>query len=243
MRIDAKGMVGQYPTLFVRKTLRQLRDQFQWGLSTLEAAAGLLSGSGRALLKTLQDEGLVEPAGRDAWAVTQAGRTFSSATAAKPVTRATAEAALSEFLGRVKLVNDDPYFLARVTKVVLFGSMLKPEVERLSDVDVAIELTRKEADFDRASVQNRQRVEELAAQGRRFRDILEVEFCWHIETFKFLKARSRVIALADLNAEKAFVMAVPHRVLLGEPEQMAVEPPPVAPPPATRKRRPRDCPF
>ena len=102
MRIDAKGMVGQYPTLFVRKTLRQLRDQFQWGLSTLEAAAGLLSGSGRALLKTLQDEGLVEPAGRDAWAVTQAGRTFSSATAAKPVTRATAEAALSEFLGRVK---------------------------------------------------------------------------------------------------------------------------------------------
>jgi predicted nucleotidyltransferase len=242
MRIDPKGMVGQYPALLVRQALRQLRNQFQWGLSELEEAAALPPGSGSALAKVLQSQGLIQTAGRGAWTLTQAGQTFSSATAAKPVTRATAEKALSEFLDRVARVNEDPYFLAKVTKVVLFGSMLKPEVERLSDVDVAIELTRKEADLDRASLQNRQRAEELAAGGKRFRNIVEVEFCWHLETFKFLKGGSRVIALADFKVEGSFVMAVPHRVLLGDPEQMAVAPPP-APKPATRKRRPRGCPF
>ena len=221
MQIDPKGMVGQYPTLLVRQTLRQLRDQFQWGLAELEEAAALTPGSGSALLKTLRTEGLIEKAGRDVWAVTQAGRTFSSASAAKPVTRATAEAALAQFLDRVAEANRNPYYLAKVTKVVLFGSMLKPEVERLSGVDLAVELTRKEPDFDRASLQNRQRVEELSAQGRHFRNILEVEFHWHIETFTFLKGGSRVIALADFSAEKAFVLAVPHRVLLGEPQQLA----------------------
>ena len=34
--------------------------------------------------------------------------------------------------------------------MVLFGSMLKPEVDRLSDVDVAVEIVPKEADPDRA---------------------------------------------------------------------------------------------
>jgi hypothetical protein len=37
--------------------------------------------------------------------------------------------------------------------------MLKPEVMRLSDVDLAVELVTKEADFDRAREQNYRRAE------------------------------------------------------------------------------------
>src|SRR5579864_2190677 len=70
--------------------------------------------------------------------ITQAGHTLSSATAAERITRATAEKALQQFLSRVEQVNNDPYSLGKVTRVVLFGSMLKPEVERLSDVDLAL---------------------------------------------------------------------------------------------------------
>ena len=57
--------------------------------------------------------------------------------------------------------------------------MLKPDVERLSDVDLAIELTRKEPDFERAREQNQQRAEELANMGRSFQNVLEWEFCWY----------------------------------------------------------------
>ena len=146
--------------------------------------------------------------GRDAWTITQAGRTLSSATAAERITRATAEKALQQFLGRVERVNNDPHFLGKVTRLVLFGSMLKPEVERLSDVDLAVELASKEPDFDRARVKNYERVEELATQGHRFRNFLEREGCWYWEIFRFLKGQSRVIALADYSVEKTFVLTV-----------------------------------
>jgi predicted nucleotidyltransferase len=243
MRIDAKGTIRQYPALLVRTTLRHLRSRLSWGLAELEAAAGLKPGDGRALVKTLRSEGLIEAAGHGAWEVTQAGRTFSSATAAKRITRATAEKALQQFLGRVERVNNDPYFLGKVTRVVLFGSMLKPEVERLSDVDLAVEVASKEADFDRARVKNYERVEKLATEGHRFRNFLEQEGCWYWEVFGYLKGHSRVIALADYATEKTFVLEVPHRVLLGEAETASPAQNPRTPQRPVRKRRPRDCPF
>jgi nucleotidyltransferase-like protein len=149
---------------------------------------------------------------------------------------------LQQFLGRVEQVNNDPYFLGKVTRVVLFGSMLKPEVERLSDVDLAVEVASKEADFDRARVKNYERVEKLATQGHRFRNFLEQEGCWYWEVFGFLKGQSRVIALADYSVEKTFVLRVPHRFLVGQRERIAVRSAPSALEPGARKS-PRDCPF
>jgi hypothetical protein len=70
-------------------------------------------------------------------------------------------------------------------------------------------LARKETDAGRASQQNRERVEGLAEQGHRFRSFLEWEACWYLETFQFLKGRSRVIALADYRLEKTLVLCGP----------------------------------
>jgi len=243
MRIDPQGTVAGWPALLIRRTLRQLRKRLQWGLGELESTASVEAGEARALIKGLLAEGLIEAAGRDAWKVTQAGQTLSSATAAKRVTRATAQKALHQFLGRVEQVNSDPYFLGKVTKVILFGSMLKPEVERLSDVDLAVEVASKEADFDRARAKNYERVEKLATQGHRFRNFLEQEGCWYWEVFGFLKRQSRVIALADYSVEKTFVLTVPHRFLIGQPDQIAMQSARSTPNPAVQKRRPRDCPF
>ena len=200
------------------------------------------TGGGRRLAEVMRDEGFVEPSGRGGWRLTQAGVTFSVATAAKPVTRATAEQALAQFLDRVRRAGQDPYFLAKPIRVVLYGSMLKRDVQRLSDVDLAVELVPKEADPARAQVLNQERVEELAARGHEFRNILEVGHCWHRETFKFLKSRSRVISLADYAVEKSFILAVPHQFLIGTPEQTQASEP-ATPAPAARKRRPRGVPF
>jgi predicted nucleotidyltransferase len=243
MQIDPKGTIAGWPALLVRRTLRQLRTRVAWGPGELESAASVEGGEGRSLIKALLVEGLIEAEGRDTWNVTQAGQTLSSATAAKRVTRQTAEKALELFLGRVEQVNNDPYFLGKVTRVVLFGSMLKPEVERLSDVDLTVELASKEKDFDRARVGNYARVEELSRQGHRFRNFVEQEGCGYWEVFGFLKQQSRVIALADYSAEKTFVLAAPHRFLVGKPERIAAQSAPSTEEPRARKRRPRDCPF
>ena len=243
MRIDAKGTIGEYPTLLVRTTLRGLRDRLRWGLTDLEMAAGLAPGSGRRMVRALGSAGLVEVAGRSVWCITQAGQAFSIATAAKPITRATAEEALQQFLDRVEQVNKDPYFLGKVTRLVLFGSMLKPEVERLSDVDLAVELTSKEADMDRARARNYDRVEDLIRRGHRFRNFMERESCWCWEVFGHLKGRSRVIAVADYAAEKTFVLTVPHRFLIGQPEELKAQSATSTPESTARRRRPRGCPF
>jgi hypothetical protein len=60
----------------------------------------------------------------------------------------------------------------------------------------------------------------LAEKGKQFGNVLDWELCWYFETRHFLKGGSRVIAMADYEAEKVLVLAVPHRFLIGEPEQM-----------------------
>jgi hypothetical protein len=126
MHIDPKSLIGGCPALVVRKALRQLRICDQWMVTDLETIAGLAPGGGSLLTRALQAEGLIESCKRGVWTVTQAGCTLSVATAAKPVTRVTAEEALAQFMDRVEQVNGDPYFLGKVVRVVLFGSMLKP---------------------------------------------------------------------------------------------------------------------
>ena len=77
--------------------------------------------------------------------------------------------------------------------------------------------------------------------GQRFRHTIDYAACWRLEVFRFLKSGSRAISLADYNVEKRLILAVPHRMLLGddEPEPISAEHAPV---PRVR-RRSRDCPF
>jgi predicted nucleotidyltransferase len=155
------------------------------------------------------------------------GTTPSSATPASPISRKTAEKALHDFLERVERVNRDARFLGRVNRVLLFGSMLREEVDRLSDVDVAVEVVAKIADRERLAARNRRRVEALLRQGRVFRSIIDVHFYWYREGFRFLKGGRRTISLLDYAAEKALVLRVPHCMLLGKdeppPEEMIPE--------------------
>ena len=129
MRIDPEGTIAGKPALLVRDCLRTLGARISWDLTALESAASLQPGTGKPLLRALSAAGLVKSLGRGWWEITQEGQRLSSATAAKPVTRATAEKALRDFLARVELVNRDARFLGRVNRVVLFGSLLRIDVE------------------------------------------------------------------------------------------------------------------
>jgi hypothetical protein len=51
-----------------------------------------------------------------------------------------------------------------------------------------------------------------------------------------------LVKVVDYAAEKPFILAVPHRVLIGRPEQLPAENP-ATPTPPLRSRRPRRLPF
>jgi predicted nucleotidyltransferase len=212
MRIDPKGTIVGYPALLVRRALRQLDLHVELDLGRLET----ITGEGPAFVKALAAAGLVEPTRKGFWSITRGGKALSSATAAPRVKRATAERALGGFLGRVDYVNHRPFFLARVVEVVLFGSMLKSEVDRVSDVDLAVEIVPKESNPERARAINERRVLELELVGRSFRGFLDRELFWYWEAFRYLNGGSRVISLANLKSEAEIVLAGPHQILYAE---------------------------
>jgi hypothetical protein len=130
MRVDPNSTVAGYPVLLVRQALRKLRQIDQWDASTLAVAAGLPAAAGLELAKALAAEGLIRNVQKDAWTVCQDGMTLTAATAGKRLTRSTADRQLAAFMDRVARVNSDPYFLGRVTRVALFGSMLNRDIDR-----------------------------------------------------------------------------------------------------------------
>ena len=240
VHVDSNTVVAGYPVLLVRQALRKLRNVERWNSGMLEAAAGLPAGAGRELAKALASQGLIQKLQKDTWTICQAGMSFTAATAAKRLTRATAERALATFMERVARVNSDSYFLGRVTRVALFGSMLNPDTDRPSDIDLAVEIVPKITDRDIHLEKNTERVQELITLGYRFRHSIEYAACWHLEVFRFLKGRSRAISLADYNVEKRLVLGGAHRMLLGDDEPAPAQ---TEDAPVPRLRRPRDCPF
>ncbi len=219
MRIDPNGFIGGFPVLFVRKVLRRLNSRLFWNAGDVQDIAGIDPQQAVALIRALQKAGLAKAnRGRDAgtWTTTPLAQRFGAASAAKPITRQTAQRALDEFLDRVMLVNRRSYFLAKVTKVVVFGSFLRPEVDRLGDVDVAVELQPKQLDREKLRQATYRRVAECESLGRHFRGFMEREAWWHTEAFRFLKGRSRAISLHNYGVEKELIDAVSHEVICPE---------------------------
>ena len=130
------------------------------------------------------------------------------------MTQATARKTLEAFLGRVERVTADPYYLGKVTKVVLFGSYLREDATVLSDVDVAVVIEPKEPDADKHQRLNYQRVHDLEEAGRRIDTIFEQVLCGCQEVARYLKGRSPTPSLHDYKNDHPLVDAGPHRILL-----------------------------
>jgi len=246
MRIDPKGTVGGYPALRVRRLVRTLSTRLYWDLKTVATVLSVTPGEAKSLVEALEGLGFAKARrgkGPKTWRTTQRAQSIACATAAKPITRRTAEAALARFLERVDRVNKDSRFLAKVTRVIVFGSYLRADQDRLGDVDVAVELVPKQRDRKCLRELNYRRVAESERQGHRFSGVLDRESWWQLEPFRFLKGRSRAISLHDNRAEKVFVDQVPHRILISpaaeEERRSAMEPPKDL----RRSRRPKGCPF
>jgi len=223
-----------------------LNNRLYWDSKTVQAVLRVGPRQATGLVSALEASGLAKlrrGTGPKTWTTTKLAPSFGSVTAARPITRKTAETALARLLERIERVNRDNHFLAKVTRVVVFGSYLRGDVDRLGDVDVAVELEPKEAHRRRLRELNYRRVAESERKGHRFSGMLDREMWWQLETLRFLKSRSRSISLHDYRAEKQLVDEVSHRILMNSGarsgQRLAKESPKLV----RKVRRPRDCPF
>ncbi|MGW0252122.1 hypothetical protein ACWDYH_36410 [Nocardia goodfellowii] len=163
--------------------------------------------------ETRQSEQIVRPR----YTMTSKAYAVANASAAPPVLRATADKALAGFLKRVEQAATDPMNLWVVDRVVLFGSMLDPTRQRVSDVDLAVRLIENGAVFESAGGHQLAGSVFLAEMnGGRHPSGYRGEF----GVRKFLKSRSRVLSLTTLSEGGAMAglpPETPHRVLYQRP--------------------------
>jgi hypothetical protein len=117
-------------------------------------------------------------------------------------------------------LNEDPRFLARVEKAIVFGSYLSG-ADRLGDDDVAVHLVPRSPDPMGHREANDQRVAEEEQKGRQFRSFLDQAFWWEQEAMLFLRNRRRGLSLQHYGAIREAVEASPHSLIFPKPESIS----------------------
>ncbi len=198
MKIDAKANFAGVPILELRRLLRRSKNIYAWNIFFIIEVLDVCEEQAAELAKALENEGFIEKAetkeSERYWTNTVKGNALAIASAAKPLRRESADKKLTEFIARVKQVNESSYFLYKVEKVVVFGSYLSSE-DKIGDIDLAVTLAAKAQDREEAWRLNKERTREACEQGRQFSNIIDELFWPQREVFLMLKNRSRSFSI------------------------------------------------
>jgi predicted nucleotidyltransferase len=221
MRIDAKDKIAAVEILKVRDFLRRVNNTDEWEDNFVVHRLKISPKKANRLINELNRKGYIEPIRiyeqKQFYRKTLKGSTLGLASAAKPVTRNTANRIFSEFMDRVKQVNSDPSYLVKVKKVLVFGSYLTDAV-RINDIDVAVELTWKENHPMVLNEDKAQLALDLSImaedKGKKFSSFIDrLEWPEH-EVRLFLKSRSRTLSIHSIHDE--ILNRVEYRVFFSE---------------------------
>jgi hypothetical protein len=196
----------------VRDFLLQAAELGDWTARDAAKFLNLSAKDVKQALAALESVGYVERVGRakDTWRNTESGNTVAGVSAAKPIKRETAADKLNEFVERAHKVNDDPHYLFRVARAVVYGPYLTPSA-KLKNIDIAVELQPREKNKLKHEQRMKERADEAKASGKRFASYAKRREWGRQEVLDFLKARSRAISVRELTD---WIAAQPHKELL-----------------------------
>lgn len=168
-------------------TLKEVCDYFK--IDELKA---------NSLLKELSDREFIERGGIDFYKITLKGAALRIARCVSPINRVKADKILKDFMQRVEEINNNDYYLYRVSKILLFGSYIDKDAADFGDIDIAFELNRKIQDSDEYEKLNEEFIEKAKDEGKYFSSFID-ELCYS-ETVVLLKLknRNRYISLHEM---------------------------------------------
>ncbi len=224
MRIANGQVLAGYPALAVRTFLRRCRP---CTIVPATAAYDLKfdEREGSVFLRGLTSLALIEPADHmprgetEAYEITGRGLAFANASAARPITRRTAESALAQFMKRLHAVNANAEYLYRVESAMLIGSLLT-EIERLGDVDLAVKLSPKVTEDEAFNEWCDRRRHAAQQAGQRFRSTFDWVVWSKKEIFQALRGRSRILSIHKWD-QITKMADVRYRVVWGDPKRIA----------------------
>ncbi len=201
VRITKGQVIAGVEAVRLRDALRRLKE-YEFFAGAVSDRLKAPEDQAHELVRALIAAGLVEERertlDRQTYGLTLAGSALANAGAGKPVSRAVARRHLESLVERAQAVNACDEYLVWVDRIVCFGSYLDESVDRVGDVDVAIELNPR-FDTETFIARSRERVKLAAAAGRRFYSLFD-ELSWpETEVQLFLKARSAVLSFTTTN--------------------------------------------
>lgn len=194
MRIQKGEFLAGLPILNIRNFLRKVEERDSFNSFSVQEYFHLSPKEAISLLQQLEQEGLVEGQG-NIYHLTVKGRSLANARCVKPLNREKADQIFREFMQRVEEVNQDDFYLYRVSKLLLFGSYLKADQPDYGDIDIAFQLERKIEDFDEFTRLNENLAYEAAAKGKHFSGFMDqLYYSYHLVLLK-LKNKNPYISL------------------------------------------------
>jgi len=210
-----------HPAPVIRRFLRQMGS---WHVDQefAEEKLGCSAQEAARVMSSLQRAGYIsarsDGKGLRLYRRTTEGNRLAQASL-RPISRTTADRMLRGFVQRIRKVNSSRSFLYTMTAAVVFGSAVS-DAEELGDVDVAIRLERKLADWEAHVRLIYERVWQARRKGKRFRNITE-QVCWPaIEIRKFLTSGTRQLNIHEFD-ELSRLPELKYRILLGERQVLA----------------------
>jgi len=121
-------------------------DWFGRRTPRLKAALRQAIAEGKIIVERLMAMGYIEEHGKGALRITNAGVTLRNQKLLPRIPRARAEALLAKVIAAAEAFNADPGPNYYITELYLFGSLLRPEVADVADIDLMYKIDRRYAD-------------------------------------------------------------------------------------------------
>jgi predicted nucleotidyltransferase len=202
MKIEKGQMIAGQPVLKVRDFFKR-NERF--GIETAAYFFNLSNKAAKTICLEFTELGYCErvppkemvPAYRKEirYELLPLGRSLALARAVPPITRQKAERIVQEFMDRVEEINSNEKYVYKITKVLLFGSYIRPDATELNDVDIAVEIAPKYRDPDVLQKKNDAYIQAAIEGGRHFRDWLDQMFAPQTDVKTFLRNKSRYVSL------------------------------------------------
>jgi hypothetical protein len=198
VRIDPKHTISGIPILTLRGIFKEIHANhcgiFGSNLDYVRNDLKLSSLQIKNLFDALIQLEYVYLDNRSEYHLTKLGSRFALSSAAVPLKRKTADRKLSELLTRCKKLNENDMFCYKINRVILYGSYLTNK-ERISDVDIAMEIEQREKDIDKRKIAKQAAIDRAHTQGKSFTSFISRLFYPYDEVYYFLKSRCRTVSI------------------------------------------------
>ena len=202
MRIPRKERIANMPILKIRDFFNYLY-RYHTDTFTLKKMCDYFNineSEANAILKELHNKEFIESS-NDYYKITLKGSALGNARCVPPINRVKAEKILNDFMQRVEEINNNDYYLYRVSKILLFGSYINKDATDFGDIDIAFELDRKIKDPDEFQKLDWEFIDKAKDEGKYFSSYIEELFYSRRVVLLKLKNRSRYISLHEMSDE------------------------------------------